>query len=431
MSNSAAGVSADTDNVTGDRATSRVAGGNSVVVDMSKPEQKPSSVRIARLFGLGLAVLASSIAPGAAQMLPAWSAISNPSMAQGAAVCTAGGDQGDVLCFGLRCSATGIGLDWFTHQVGGDSVEGDIRVNLVVDGRAHHTLAMQEQKTGKGEWAFSAPFDPSRHAPVLTALKNGSGLYVLIGGASGASLSLRGSSREIDRAFALCSADESRTAPVAERTASPIAGPYDAVKVMMATQNCEATESEIFTAITEAGFGVWDANLFITGNAGDGALELLGETGGTYRYRLAGCTPASSAIAFDPGAQSLTVTNDQLPQPVQEEIGRVVAQCGDALPSGGRDENAVLADDLDGDGTYDFLLDHVLFCPSQHMVLCGASRCPYTLFVSANGDWRRFDFILQGYKELSTEGFLFNCSTAARKAGIFVENGALVKRNCP
>lgn len=155
------------------------------------------------LIGRALVVLLALSNTVAAQTPPAWSEIQFLAMGQGRAACTHLSGQGDVFCFGLRCTAENI-PEWFTYQVGGDSVEGDARVNLIVDGRGHSTLFMKQKPTPQGEWSFAAPFNPSRDRSVVDRLKSGSDLYVLVGGASGAQLSLRGSSRQIDHALAMC-----------------------------------------------------------------------------------------------------------------------------------------------------------------------------------------------------------------------------------
>ncbi len=298
-----------------------------------------------RIIAAVAAVLSLSATAGA-QTPPAWSSIPYPTMGNGSAACTHLGGQGDVFCFGLRCTAENA-PEWFTHQVGGDSVEGEVRVNLIIDGKNHSTLFMQQGEAPQGEWSFTAPYDTSRDRSVVDQLKVGSGLYVMVGGATGAQLSLRGSSREIERVVAKCQAG----------------GQADALAV-----NATATE--------------------------------------------------------------LTVTADQLPMPVRQEISQIAAMCGNAFLTEGRSPQALLAEDIDGDGTYDFLLDHAQFCPDAILTMCGASHCPLTLFVSAEGAWRRFDYILQGYKEFTAQGFLFQCSDPARKAGVFMEGGRLTERNC-
>lgn len=339
-----------------------------------------------------------------------------------------------MFCLGLRCNASDVTPEWFTYQIGGDSADGEVGVDLIVDGRSRSTLPMVQTGTPQGEWSFAAPHDPARDRAMLGRLRAGSGLHVMIGGVSGAHLSLRGSSREIGRAMATCRAAgaPAQKAPSTAAGASEgkLGEPYEAVAAMMGGQDCEATESAIVRAITGAGFGIWDANLFVAEGAEDGTLKLSDRTGEVYTYRLAGCATGRNALAVDPGAAGLTLAAGQLPEFVRARLDEIAAACGDAFRTERRSENAFLADDLDGDGIYDFLLDHAQLCPPRMPVLCGASRCPFTLFVSGGGEWRRFDFILQDYREFSEKGLLLPCSTDGRKAGVFVENGELTRRDC-
>lgn len=359
-----------------------------------------------------------------AQTLPSWSAIPHSAMGRGSAACDNPGDQGDMFCFGLRCSASDDSPEWFTYQVGGDSLTGEVNVSLVVDGRRHTSLLMKQGETPQGIWSFSTPYDRSAHASAVGQLKSGSGLYVLVGGATGAALSLRGSARALDRALAMCGAGQPQAA-AEDAAGGRIAEPFDAVLAMAARQGCLATESEIFEAITGAGFGAWDANLFVTQGTEDGTLTP--ESG---RFRVAGCSAGKDALSVDPDASGLELTADQLPSPVRQGLGEIAAMCGDAFHADRRSPDALLAEDIDGDGTYDFLLDHARFCPSATANICGASHCPMMLFVSDKGSWRRFDFILQGYKEFTENGFLLMCSTDARKAGVFMDGGTLTERDC-
>lgn len=163
-------------------------------------------------------------ATATAQTPPAWSSIPYPAMGKGSAACDHLGGQGDVFCFGLRCTAEST-PEWFTYQVGGDSIEGEIRVNLVVDGRRHSTLMMKQATTPQGEWSFSAPYDPTRDRSIVDQLKSGTGLYVLVGGASGVQLSLRGSSREIDRTLSMCEVGGNGVASDISQTATPSSYP--------------------------------------------------------------------------------------------------------------------------------------------------------------------------------------------------------------
>ncbi|MNF12206.1 hypothetical protein D3C80_2136200 [compost metagenome] len=59
----------------------------------------------------------------------------------------------------------------------------------------------------------------------------------------------------------------------------------------MAAQGCTATEPEIFSAITNGGFGIWDANQFIVNAAENGTLELLDKADDIHKYRLRGACP--------------------------------------------------------------------------------------------------------------------------------------------
>lgn len=310
-----------------------------------------------RLIGGMFAILLamSGLSPALAQ---SWEPL-RPAIGQGTAICDGPGDVGVSFCFGLRCG-TENSAEWFTYQVGGDSVDGDVRVNLIVDGRGHSTLLMTQQDTPHGEWSFASPYDPLRHDPIVDQLKAGSSMYVLVGGVTGAALSLRGSARALERTLAMCAANISVETPAASAVAAVSPDP----------------------------------------------------------------------LAYQPDATGLELTFEQLPRPVRAEIEQIAAMCGSAFQTEGRHSQAILATDIDGDGTYDFLLEHALFCPSEILMMCGASNCPHTLFVSANDTWRRFDFVLQGYKEFSEEGILFMCSTDSRKAGVFMENGVLTQRNC-
>lgn len=372
---------------------------------------------------IAVAAMLSFSAEAYAQTPPAWSSIPYPEMGNGSAACTHLGGQGDVFCFGIRCTIENT-PEWFTYQVGGDSAEGDVRVNLVVDSKNHSTLYMKQASTTAGEWSFSAPYDVSRDNSVVSQLKTGAALYVIVGGVSGAQLSLRGSSREIDRTIAMCSAKDGTS----QLTSTSIKEPFDAVLAMASSQRCEATEEQIFNAITNAGFSDWDANQFVVIGVQNATLRLIDRN--DFKYQVSDCKPQISALKVDGKAEQLSLSAAQLPQSVRSALKDIETMCGPALRVNNRSKNSMLAEDIDGDGIYDFLLDHAQFCPDAIMTMCGASHCPYTLFVSAKGDWRRFDFILQGYKEFSPQGFLFECTANDRKAGVFMQNGKLTERNC-
>ncbi|WP_274427421.1 hypothetical protein [Chelativorans sp. YIM 93263] len=177
-------------------------------------------------------------------------------------------------------------------------------------------------------------------------------------------------------------------------------------------------------------FCIWDANQFIALGAETGALVLQDRPDGEHRDRLADCTDSKNALVVDPNAAEPVIARHHIPQPVRDQVTAIAAACGADFQAEGRDENAFLADDVNHDGTYDFLLDHALACPARTKALCDASGCPSSLFVYSNGDWQPHAFHLYGYKELTMEGFLLKCSTEINKAGVFTKNGKLVRRDC-
>jgi len=208
-----------------------------------------------------------------------------PAFGKGAAVCNGRDGEGNTFCFGLRCTAENT-PEWFAIQIGGGSDRGNVATTVIIDGRHRFQIPMTERQW-QNQWDFAGAYDAARHAQMVDALKAGSRVSVQVGRETQANLSLRGSSREIARVLSMCQAAE-RTPPSGQ-TAQAISEPYDAVLAMATKQNCEATESEIFTAITEAGFDAWSANQFVLIGAEDGSLQLIDNTAEIYRYRLPLC----------------------------------------------------------------------------------------------------------------------------------------------
>ena len=68
-------------------------------------------------------------------------------------------------------------------------------------------------------------------------------------------------------------------------------------------------------------------------------------------------------MVFDLEASDLSVTFDELPQPVRDVIASIARMCKSAFRTEGREGRAIRATDIDGDGACDFLLEHALFCP--------------------------------------------------------------------
>lgn len=332
-------------------------------------------------------------------------------------------------CVRLQCLAMeGGGVHWgIDARAPGHSAE-SASVTWTIDGA---TVSMTMNKAGPaddGVQGYDAAFDQHEHRHLIQLLKGGNHLTVSSDQFAAFSVSLRGSSAALTTLLAQCPLTTSTATGSGNAPAERFAEPFDAVLAMASRQTCEATEAEIFDAITAAGFSAWEANQFVAMGAEDGTLTLIDRT--DFKYRVAECKARTSALTVQPDATELAVTTGQLPQPVRAAMDDIAAACGSALRTENRSESAFLAEDIDGDGTYDFLLDHAQFCPSAVTTMCGASLCPLTLFVSAAGAWQRFDFILQGYKAFTAQGFLLDCGTDGRKAGVFMENGALVQRGC-
>jgi len=343
-----------------------------------------------------------------------------------AGVCQSGSSP---RCVRLQClTMDGGGIHWMIDAAEpGHSAE-SASVTWTIDDAA---VLLSMNKAGPAEGgiqSYDAAFNQADHQTLLQRLKSGNRLTVGSDQFAAFNLSLRGSAAALTTLLTECPSTVSAGSEPGNLPAQGFSGPFDAVLAMAAIQQCEATESEIFAAITKAGFSTWDANLFITSGAENGTLTLIDRD--NFKYRVTECKSVKDALAVDPDAAELTVTSDQLPSPVRTVIGEIAGMCGSAFQTTGRSPQALLAEDIDGDGTYDFLLDHAQFCPSAITSMCGASHCPMTLFVSGKGQWRRFDFILQGYKEFTPKGFLFQCDNPARKAGVFMESGQIVHRNC-
>jgi hypothetical protein len=276
--------------------------------------------------------------------------------------------------------------------------------------------------------SYDAAFSQAGHQSLVQLLKSGNRLTVGSDQFAAFTLPLRDSAAALTALLAECPLTASAGTAVGNAPAERFFEPYDAVLAVASRQGCEITEDEIFAAITEAGFDAWSANQFVTIGAEDGTLTLIDPA--DFKYRLPLCGVKKDALAVKSDATELVVTSGELPPAVRSTIDEIAAMCGNAFQTEGRRPQALLAEDIDGDGTYDFLLDHVQFCPDAILTMCGASHCPMTLFVSDKGAWRRFEYILQGYKELSPKGFLLQCGTSGRKAGVFMQNGQLVHRNC-
>lgn len=295
-----------------------------------------------------------------------WQASNDGKGSMSAEVCLSGSPR---LCVKLQCYAwKDGGVYWNIDAPEPEHSPESTSVTWVVDKRLIMKMEMTKGWPGNGVQTYEADFDQAAHQGLEQALKGGSRLTVSSDQFAPFTVSLRGSDSALSQTLAECPLTQSKGSTAVQAT-SPI-------------KQHGAVETE------------------------------------------------KNALAVSPDTKKLTVTAAQLPQPVRTTISEIAAMCGNAFLTEGRSTEALLAEDIDGDGTYDFLLDHAQFCPAAIMTMCGASNCPMTLFVSNKGTWRQFDYILQGYKEFTAQGFLFECSTPNRKAGVFMENGRLIERNC-
>lgn len=376
-------------------------------------------IRIGSLLAAGLAVLFAGVTGTVAQTPPQWSPISYPSMGTGSAACDHLGGQGDVFCFGLRCSATGGAAEWFTYQVGGDSLEGELRVNLVFDGRSHSTLYMQQADTPSGEWSFSALYDPVRDRSTLTRLKGGGSFYVLVGGVSGAHLSLRGSSKHLDQALAICRRDGGTPA---QKKAGNKKAP-DSLQFMQSRPGCEATEAEIFETLVEAGYGVGGVNQAIVDWANDGTLRLVERAEEGYRYRLAECEEPKAAAAGDG-------VGETYPAVVLPLIDEARLLCEGASREAVFDPKALSTKDINSDGVPDYIvkMEH-LACPSGFRPFCGARLCEIAYFISA-GDGHLSDRMLAYDAFFQDDAIAMPCGGKEKVATIRERGGRIIKTDC-
>src|SRR5690606_32677089 len=126
--------------------------------------------------------------------------------------------------------------------------------------------------------SYDAAFYQADHQTLVQRLKGGNRLTVSSDQFAAFNLSLRGSGAALTTLLAECPLTVSADTPSDNIPAQLFSEPFDAVLAMAAKQDCEAIESEIFTAITKAGFSDWDANLFISSGAEDGTLTLIDRT---------------------------------------------------------------------------------------------------------------------------------------------------------
>lgn len=156
-------------------------------------------------FGAATLIAAATLAlPAQAQ---SWTPLAESrGLGRGAVICDNNGTDpsGNYLCLALRCMSGGP-LEFAMIAEGGDFGDGSpIPVTVAVDGRSVGTITMRPTQL-TGQKRASGPYDAAAHAGLIAALRSGSQASLTFFGTS-IPLSLRGSARQIDHAFAVCQA---------------------------------------------------------------------------------------------------------------------------------------------------------------------------------------------------------------------------------
>lgn len=241
-------------------------------------------------FNLSLLV-ASAAALLIMSMLPAWAnwqARNDTKGSISAQACLSGSPR---LCVKLQCFAwKDGGVYWNIDAPEPDYSAESTSVSWTIDGRTLMHLEMRKGWAGDGIQTYEADFDQTAHQGLVGSLKNGKRLTVSSDQFVPFTVSLRGSGTALSQAMADCPlTNAASNLPLPTAPTESFDQPFDAVKALMVAQGCKATETEIFDAITNGGFGIWDANQFIVTASENGTLVLLDKTDGIHKYRLGAC----------------------------------------------------------------------------------------------------------------------------------------------
>ncbi len=209
-----------------------------------------------------------------------WTTFNHNGAFAGASGCGAGD------CLALACVPTAGGTTSWQLTVADPGYSAETAsVRFEINGRGY---GLEMQKAGpseNGQQTYEAKFDAQAHAPFLALLKAGNRVSFRAAEFGGGRISLAGSSAALDAALRLCAGalpgTENADTPVREETA--FNGPAASAIALLRRQNCVASESEIFQAITGDGHGVWDANQLIVSWADSGFLTVISRSPHTYR----------------------------------------------------------------------------------------------------------------------------------------------------
>ena len=159
-----------------------------------------------RAAGVAIGALAAVAAAGGGAAA-AWDPIRNAASGQGTMVCPLDdGTTGNLFCFGLRC-LPGQPMQWTVFLIGGELAPSG-QVSVSVDGAAIGSFDFKTT-VSDGLYAANAPYSSVRHAAIADALKRGKAGTLTVSGLPGpVAISLRGSTKQIERAFKLCKVPE-------------------------------------------------------------------------------------------------------------------------------------------------------------------------------------------------------------------------------
>jgi hypothetical protein len=177
-----------------------------------------SGLRLKRTAMAAVMAVGAATITGGSAVAQGWDPIRNAASGQGTMVCPLDdGATGNLFCFGLRCQA-GQPMQWTIFLVGGElPASGEVSVS--VDGAAVGSFSFRTTASN-GLYAGDAPYSSVRHAAIADALKRGrQGSLTVSGLPRPVTISLRGSTKQIERAFKLCRVPEG--APSQPMAAAP------------------------------------------------------------------------------------------------------------------------------------------------------------------------------------------------------------------
>ncbi|MYZ46263.1 hypothetical protein [Propylenella binzhouense] len=155
---------------------------------------------------LGAAAIGAAVLATPAQAQSWTPLVESRGLGRGAVICDNNGTDpsGNYLCLALRCMPGGP-LEFAMIAEGGDFGDGSpVAVTVGVDGRNVGAIVMR-QVQATGQKRASVPYEAAAHRDIIAALRGGSGATLTFFGTT-VPLSLRGSARQIDHAFAVCQA---------------------------------------------------------------------------------------------------------------------------------------------------------------------------------------------------------------------------------